>query len=278
MFRYAPIAIGVLLIVGLTIVQVRMTDRLSDTNVTAQQRAELLKNVPEDIGDWHGTDKEIDENVKRTAGAVGAVSRQYRNIRTGEIVDLWLIVGHGRAISAHTPDVCYPSSGFSARAVENSLYPMSMDDDSQIPFLTNTFFREDALTGRQLYRVFWTWYNTEKDADNVVWEAPSNARWYFGNTRALYKMYFTSVMRGPEETADQSPCLSFAREFIPVVNKALSMVHSGQATAAADDAPETETDAEPKDGDVNPDAAPVEATEDIAKETAAPEEEAPSAK
>jgi hypothetical protein len=233
MNRYLPIALGVLLIVGLTIVQARMTDRLAGANVTAEQRAELLKNVPKNIGDWKGTDLPIDEAVKKTAGAVGAVSRQYRNARTGEVVDLWLIVGHGRAISAHTPDICYRSSGFSARASENSVYPMMMEDESSVPFLTNTFFRED-VTGRRLVRVFWSWYNTEnKDHEGkVVWEAPSNSRWYFGNTRALYKMYFTSQMRDQAETAEQSPCVGFAKEFIPVVNEALKEVYGDSPKVA----------------------------------------------
>ena len=48
-----------------------------------------------------------------------------------------------------------------------------------------------------------------------------------GNARALYKMYFTSEMRDPMETAEESACLRFAREFLPVVNKALAVVYSG---------------------------------------------------
>jgi hypothetical protein len=93
--------------------------------------------------------------------------------------------------------------------------------------LTNTFFREDSVTGRRLYRVFWAWYNTENEdhKGKAVWEAPTNARWYFGNTRALYKMYFTSVMREPGETAEQSAAVNFAKDFLPVVNNALSAVY-----------------------------------------------------
>jgi len=278
MTRYLPIALGVLLIVGLTIVQVRMTDRLSGTNITATQRAELLKNVPENIGDWHGTNMEVDEAVRQTAGAEGAVSRKYRNVRTGEEVDLWLIVGHGRSVARHTPDVCYRSSGFAARSVENSLYPMVMEDETEVPFFTNTFFRED-ITGRRLIRVFWTWYNTENEKNDgkVVWEAPSNARWHFGNTRALYKMYFTSAMRDPMETAEQSPCLEFAREFLPVVNKALAEVYDSDSKTAPAAKDSSAADTEPKAA-AKTEEAPVKEAEEPAEDAAPTTEDAPSAK
>lgn len=242
MARYLPILLGMLLIVGLTIPQIQMTDRLSGTNFSAEQRAALLDKVPKSIGDWHGEDKQTDPNVRRTAGAIGAVSRTYRNSRTGEQVDLWLIVGHARDVSFHTPDVCYPASGFAARASENGLFSMVTPNQPEgAPFLTNTFLKED-LSGQHLVRVFWSWYNPEDKANNdkVVWDAPHNARWHFGNTRALYKMYFTSFMRDPKETADQSACVRFARDFLPAVNKALEEVRSGAPGAETASGPATE--------------------------------------
>jgi len=214
MTRYLPILLGVLLIVGLTIPQIRMTDRFSGTNVSAEEQAKLLELVPLNFGDWHGESKGIDEKVKKAAGSIGnAVSREYRNARTGERVDLWLIIGHGRDISAHTPDICYPASGFEARAKESSLFPLVVPGLPETPFLTNTFYKEDQLSGRQLIRVFWTWFNPETHTDSVVWEAPTNSRWHFGNTRALYKMYFTSSMRDAMETAEQSAAVHFAKDF-----------------------------------------------------------------
>jgi hypothetical protein len=227
MVRYSPIFAAVLLIVGLTIIEINMTDRLAGTNVSAEQRAALLEKVPVTVGDWHGDDMPVDPSVRKTAGAIGAVQREYHNVRTGEKVRLWLIVGHAREVSYHTPDVCYPGQGFEARASENSVYPMVFPDQPRTDFLTNTFLRNNA-TGPQLERVFWNWYNpTNKENEGkVVWESPSNPRWRFGNARALYKMYFTSSMRDPKETAEQSPCVRFAREFLPEVNKALSEVQS----------------------------------------------------
>jgi hypothetical protein len=223
MTRYVPLVVGELLIVSLTIVQGIMSDRLAGSNVSAEQRAELLKLVPKSFGDWHGDDKPVDPDVKEVAGSVGAaVSRNYRNARTGERVDLWLIVGHARDISAHTPDVCYPGSGFVARAKENGRYPLVVGGN-ETWFLTNAFYKED-VTGRQLLRVFWTWFNPEakENQGEVVWEAPEKARLYFGNTRALFKMYFTSEMRDTMETAEQSACIHFARDFLPEVEKALT--------------------------------------------------------
>ena len=244
MARFAPVVIAVLLIVGLTIVEVNMTDRLAGTNVSAEQRAELLDKVPATFGDWHGDDIPVDPNVRKTAGAIGAVQREYRNVRTGEKVRLWLIVGHAREVSFHTPDICYPSQGFTARAQDNSVYTMVFPDQPKTDFLTNTFLRESSA-GQQLERVFWNWYNPmdKSNEGKVVWEAPTNARWHFGNTRALYKMYFMSSMRDPKETADESACVRFARDFLPEVNKALSEVYGepSSATASAKPAASTET-------------------------------------
>ncbi len=245
MARYLPIILGIALIVGLTIPQINMTDRLAGTNVSAEQRAELLKKVPTNVGDWRGEDRAVDPNVRQVAGAIGAVQRDYHNVRTGEKVSLWLIVGHSRDVSFHTPDICYPGQGFEARAPENSVYTMVFPPLPDTPFFTNTFIRENA-TGQQLERVFWTWYNPQnkENEGKVIWEAPKNPRWWFGNTRALYKMYFTSSMRNPKELADNSACVRFARDFLPEVNVALAEVQSGtpsgessgKPTAAANDA------------------------------------------
>ena len=82
------------------------------------------------------------------------------------------------------------------------MHPFAFTGQEEAPFWTNTFIKEDA-TGRQLVRVFWSWYNPQEPGP-VHWQAPKNSRWYFGNTRALFKMYFTSVMRDPKETTEDS--------------------------------------------------------------------------
>lgn len=228
MMRQVPIILGVLALVGLTFAEARMSGRFEGSDITEEQFAAMLKNVPLDIGDWHGTDQPVGEIERQTAGARGYVSREYKNTITGETVGVWLIVGHAKDIMRHTPDVCYPSSGFTMRAPENSLQSFVFEGKEMGDFFTNTFVKEDA-TGRQLKRVFWSWHKPSEDG-TVEWKAPKIVRWEFGNARALYKLYFTSNMHDLRETTDESTCMKFAEEFLPVVDKALSTSEHASST------------------------------------------------
>lgn len=261
MSRYAPAILGALVIIGLTIPQILMSDRFADSNVTAEEQAKRLDKVPYKFGDWTGQDMEISEDVRRVSGAVGAISRAYRNARTGDQVSLWLIVGHARPVSAHLPNVCYPSTGFVQRAPENALHPFAYSKPGdtkgqklgEAPFWTNTFTKEDT-TGRRLERVFWSWYNPldETAQEGIVqWQASKNPRLQFGNTRALFKMYFASEMRDPKETTDESACTRFARDFLPILDKVLAQTPAvegvpGAAPPAAEAMPEATEPAQPE--------------------------------
>ena len=94
------------------------------------------------------------------------------------------------------------------------------------PIWTNTFFKEDQSSGRTLIRCSGrgTTRSDRESREDCVGSAAERT-WHFGNTRALYKMYFTSEMRDQMETAEQSACLRFAQDFLPEVDKALSAVH-----------------------------------------------------
>lgn len=243
MMRQIPIILGVLALVGLTVAEARMSGRFEGSSMTEEQFTELLKNVPMEIGDWVGTDLPVDEQVKRTAGARGYVSRAYKNTITGEAVTVWLIVGHAKDVIRHTPDVCYPSSGFTMRAPENSLQSFVFDGKNLGDFFTNTFVKADA-TGRQLVRVFWSWHKPNEDG-NVEWKAPEIVRWEFGNARSLFKLYFTNSMRDYRETTEESSSMKFAKEFLPQLDMALTTAGlpgegaDSSTEAPAEDAPTT---------------------------------------
>lgn len=235
MMRQVPIVLGVLALIGFTVAEARMSGRFQGSTMTAEQFAALLKHVPMDIGDWHGTDLPVEKQVEMTAGARGYVSRAYKNQLTGEVVTIWLIVGHSKDVMRHTPDVCYPSSGFTTRAPENSLQSFVFDGKDLGDFYTNTFIKEDT-SGRQLVRVFWSWFKPSDDG-TVEWKAPKIVRWEFGNTPSLYKLYFTNAMRDLRETTEESSSMKFAKEFLPVLDKALSTSHTESLESPPADSP-----------------------------------------
>ncbi len=241
MIRYLPIVLGVFALVGFTVAEAQMSGRFQGSNMTEEQFAALLKKVPMDIGEWHGTDMPVEEQVKETAGARGYVSRSYRNSVTGDEVSIWLIVGHSKDVMRHTPDVCYPSSGFQTMSPENAHEPFVFEGQPQADFYTNKFLKEDE-TGRKLVRVFWAWYKPTDDG-KVTWEAPEIVRWRFGNAPSLFKLYFTSQMRDYKENTFESPCMKFAEVFLPIVDKALATsAQPSPAEAPAAAAPADQTD------------------------------------
>jgi hypothetical protein len=232
MFRRFEVVIGVAVLVGATLWHAQIVDRWGKTNVAAEEFAKQLDNVPMTIGNWVGENYEITDDVKRMAGAVGHVNRVYTNQTTSEQVKVWLVVGHARDTCRHTPVVCYPSHGM--RQLDDEIhFSMPGNDDYEREFWTAVFKKEAGQHAGYRECVFWAW------SVDPNWVAPSRPRVKFRNTKALYKLYFESSTIS-QNVAD-SPCVEFARQFLPVVNAAL-YPDQYLATTPADDEAETAVD------------------------------------
>lgn len=226
--RYLPYVLAVVVLAGFTAYQGIITDRWRD-NIEAKECAALLDSIPNQIGDWVGVDDEVPDEVRNTAGAEGYVSRVYTNSRTKETVKVWFIVGHSFNIWRHTPTVCYRASGFEQAGGQEEVFTIQAEGEEPANFFTTTFKK-----GQYAERVFWGWSKPVRDASEAVewvaprgskglqgWLAPKGSRGHFGNMRALYKLYFTSGVKSENEKPDESVCIEFAEEFLPVANKIL---------------------------------------------------------
>ena len=216
MTRIAPIVVGVILIIGLTVFQGIKADRWNESGADAAVFAAQLVNIPLAFGDWEGVDTDPgDRRELQVAGAVGHLTRKYRNTRTNEEIDLYIICGHSRDITMHTPDRCYPKAGFSQEKTRSEPFTVELDEGSA-EFYTNTFRKED-LQGIRNLRIFWSW---AVDAE-TGWQAPDLPRRAFAAKRAIYKMYLINFLPSQSGTADNSPCVEFGRRFLPTLNEAL---------------------------------------------------------
>jgi hypothetical protein len=232
----APAILGGVLIVSFCFVEgLYLKDRWGEAGAEAAIMGQRFKQVPKEIGDWEGEDLPVDEQVKNTAGAVNYVSRRYKNKDTDEEVRLWLIVGHSRDICRHTPNVCYPASGFrqDGRQIHER---WTQDDGKPVDFYTAKFIKDDPR-GRHAERVFWAWNHPDVDK----WEAPGDPRQHYGLSRALYKIYFTSNVKPNEGAAEDNVAAEFAKVMLPEVDKALFPETAATATPAnADEGPADE--------------------------------------
>jgi hypothetical protein len=240
-----PATLGLIAILSLCFYEgYAIKDRWGTPGVTAQQLSQRFDQVPQTIGDWQGEDLPVDEITRKTAGAIGYVSRRYTNTVSGKQVVLWLIVGHSRDIVRHQPTACYPSSGFRQMGSQVMHY-IDIDEgpegSKEAAFYTAKFEKEDA-TSHRVERVFWTFNHP----DTNQWEAPDGAhgaRSHYGLARALYKLYFTSAVQTDEATIEDNAAIEFAKLMLPAVDKALFPTETASADVAPSDSPAETVDA-----------------------------------
>ena len=231
-----PVVLGGILIVSLSLVEnVFIKDRWGNPGAEAEEMGKRFSGVPKEIGDWKGEDLPVEEIVKKTAGAVNVVSRRYVYKSSNMWVRMWLVVGHSRDICRHTPNVCYPASGFRPEGLQIK-HHIDLPNGDSSDFFTAKFLKDDA-TGRNLERVFWAWNHPQKDK----WEAPDSPRIHYGLSRALYKVYFTSGVLVSENTAEDNVAAEFAGLMLPEINRALFPELAPGSAASAEETSKPES-------------------------------------
>ena len=197
----------------------RKSERLD--NFTAR-----IAKIPTVIGDWEGTDTEVDQKQIDASHCTAYVSRVYENQMTGKHVTVFAVSGTGRHCTIHTPRACYPAAGFVQQGGSSAFtVPNESGGPEDYEFETASFLRKTA-TEYQHQRVFWTF------SDDGIWLGPAAAKAAFGMKPAMYKVYLINPAddsTSPEEDIS----VEFAREFMPVLDAVLF-----PAAASAEEEPE----------------------------------------
>lgn len=129
-----------------------------------------------------------------------ATSRRYFSSKNAAVVTF--ISGIPGSVAAHTPDVCYPGSGYKtlrAARKESVVLPGGMPCEMYV-----ADFEKKTATRHDRARVRWTWYS------EGAWVAPDHPRWQFATqltrTPMLYKVYIvTALPEDGEERPEDDP-------------------------------------------------------------------------
>jgi hypothetical protein len=134
-----------------------------------------------------------------------ATSRAYVSPSRQLSASITLISGPAGSVSTHTPDVCYPASGYkTVRPPQRET--IDLPDGGQVSYYVAEFEKKTA-TRTDRYRVRWSW-----TADGT-WQAPDRARFAFLRVPELFKLYIVTPVpeAGRDRPAEDPPAV---RQFV----------------------------------------------------------------
>jgi hypothetical protein len=208
MTRILPVAAVVVALIACGVVHGLWTDRWVARPDPAAAAARF-DGLPLTVGDWQGEALEV--SPRELQGLSGLVERRYVNRDTGDAVTVALMCGRPRAVSVHSPDVCYAASGFQVTAPAR-VSPAGLAAPAE--FWTTEMVRTRAAEQTRL-RVFYAW-NAASD-----WVAPDNPRVAFAGAATLYKLYLLRDLPAGNVPAADDPCLDFFKRLQPELQKCL---------------------------------------------------------
>jgi hypothetical protein len=200
MTRFLVPVVAILAVVGSGLVQGYWTGRWEGTD-QAETSAVLLRQLPLDLGDWHGQDQTVDP---REIGKVSAyLYRRYVNQRSGAVVAVILASGRPGPVSIHTPDVCYVASGYETAPWQ--VFAPALDPKIPSAEFKTAHFVKTKSAGQTHVRVFWAWNAAGR------WTVPDNPRLAFAGFPILYKLHMVREMASSNEPLEEDPAVDLLR-------------------------------------------------------------------
>lgn len=243
-----PVVVAGLVVVVVTAVQGMWTERWSSRDIAGELKAsaEILEEVfPNEVGPWRYVDVlESNPEQLEAAGAVGHVSRMYQHRDTGAKVAAFVICATPHDASGHTPDRCYPASGYVIAETEHR-QAITLDDGRHAEAFVGTFRK----TG-QTIRVFWT-YGVRGE-----WLAPQIARIELAGTASVYKLYAIIDQSSLTPAQATGICSEFLSVLLPEFDRAVAERQTNDPAFSPDSAPVERVDREQADPETTVHAAP----------------------
>ncbi len=183
-----------------------LTDRW-ELNEGQVAKLQALAAVRPALGDWAGEDVPVDET--QTPG-FKTFCRRYTQAGSGRTVVTTVAVGRPGKVSTHTPEFCFPGSGFEL-AGDIERRELTVGESGLAQFYTAVFARKKA-TGTEALRVRWTW------STDGHWSAPDYPRLAFAREPVLLKLYVVHAVPAEGQEEDGKVYEEFAARFLKELN------------------------------------------------------------
>jgi hypothetical protein len=219
--RFLPILVFFGVLISYGIAEGLWTHRWFASAELEQATARLAR-VPRVVGDWEGTDQELDARTIAVADLSGYVMRRYVNRRTGAAVSMLLVCGRPGPTAQHTPEVCYVGAGFTAKEAPTHAAisippPLTKGGLGGVEAPADFWLAHYNKGGPtpEALRIYWAWNATG------TWQASAKPRFEFAHRAALYKLYVVRQLSKANEPLTDEPATQFLEVFLPIVHRAL---------------------------------------------------------
>jgi hypothetical protein len=193
-----------------------------------------LKDIPRDLGSWRaveGSEAVLDPEIARVAGSTDHMIRTYVDDKGVQITVL-VLYGTADAVWGHTPDVCYPASGFK---------PLVAPRDVQVPLegsSRSVTFREGLYGvpqggGSDFREVYYSFLNAGE------WRPDMEDRWKrFRHFPGMFKIQIERRVKaaGLEDSPSPSLLANLVKEIETRSRTSEAASPATVATTAADPA------------------------------------------
>jgi hypothetical protein len=163
-----------------------------------------LDPIPLQLGEWQGQAQSLDPREAAPYAAV--LYRRYVHQRTGTTVAVVLVAGRPGPVSIHSPDYCYPASGYKSPAW--TVQHVAFDNARPAAEFKTAVLTRTQAAGQSQLRVLWSWY-----ADGS-WSVPENPRLAFASQRCLYKIHLVREASSSDDSLDNDPSMELVRDLL----------------------------------------------------------------
>lgn len=208
---WLAIALVALITCGSALLAGNYNDRWGRPEALLEAAARVEK-IPALVGSWElQAAKPLPDESVEMLQCAGHTSRTYRHRETGQIVNMFVIVGPPGPTAAHTPEICYSSRDYSiASRTEKATLPTPKYPDGSVWELTmrGNNVRADVL------HVAYAWNAGDG------WQASDSPRYDFSGKPYLYKLQVAGVVDSSKQ--DQAePCRAFLNNLLPLLDDIL---------------------------------------------------------
>lgn len=187
-----------------------------------------LKTLPRTIGDWEapsGGETVLNDLTTRITGATDYIIWKYANRSTGATLSVLVLYGPAEPVMPHTPQVCYPATGFQAVAGPANR-AVKLGDGQVATFRVSTFAKPG---GREVIRnvVYHSFYH------DGVWRPDLGTR-LPRQSPGIFKVQIQRRVIGDERPEDgNEPIERFLQELLPIIDQRVAAATPARSAPVA---------------------------------------------